>query len=380
MKYTLFTRRLPAITPPYLMGLLAVLLFAATTAFAIEEPTSGSKDVPYQSAFEGYRAISKDSLTDWKALNHPSNDSGHSGHQMQGMQHDMQSGEVNSAEHVIEHSKMDHSKMITMKHQHAVNESSTGNMDHSKMEHPSPPSNTAQSNSAAANPHAHDSEIGAQDHDMTQTMPDMGKTLDVNSQPASTDFTVIPNMHPAVVHFPIALTVAALLFSLAAHLLGKHSAAPLLAATGHFTLWLAALSAVVAAIFGWLAFNSGMNHDDAGHAAMLLHRKWAIPTALGLVLLASWDAWKSCVSQVMPVPALLCLLALSGAIATTAWLGAEIVYRHGIGVLSLPSSEGTGHSHQHNGSNKTEHAHEAAKPDEHGTHQHDDTQGGSHEH
>jgi hypothetical protein len=41
---------------------------------------------------------------------------------------------------------------------------------------------------------------------------------------------------------------------------------------------------------------------------------------------------------------LILLLLLSQAIAVTGWLGGELVYRHGIGVLSMPSS-GTGHAH-----------------------------------
>lgn len=437
MNYIFPKRQLSAIIRPYLLGLLTVLVFGTATAFAFEDSATTSSDAPYQSAFEGYRTISKDTLTDWKSINQPSGASGHAGHQMQGMQHDMQPSEINSAKSTMDHSgmdhskmahndtpvdsapnntmdhnmanmshqhmnhemsgekstsspstksgpTMDHSKMTSMEHQHGTSDGSMGKMDHSQMENMAQPSNTAETNDPEAVPHTHSSESDMQVHDTTKPMPNTNKmeeTSATSAEPTITGFSIIPNMHPAVVHFPIALTLIALLFSLAARLLGKHSAAPLLAAAGHFTLWLAALSAVVAAILGWLAFNSGMNHDDAGHAAMLLHREWAIPTALGLVLLASWDAWRSRVSQVMPVIALLCLLALSGAIATTAWLGAEIVYRHGIGVLSLPVNEGAGgHNHQHNGSHVTEHSHETAEPDEHGTHQHDDTQGESHEH
>ncbi len=32
---------------------------------------------------------------------------------------------------------------------------------------------------------------------------------------------------------------------------------------------------------------------------------------------------------------------------STAWRGGELVYRHGLGVLSLPQTEGEGHSHSH---------------------------------
>ncbi len=155
---------------------------------------------------------------------------------------------------------------------------------------------------------------------------------------------IIPNFHPIVVHFPIALTIIAFLLSFASHARRSHPISGQLAAAGHFVLWLAAIGAVTALLFGWLAFNSISNHDDAGHAAMLLHRSWAIPTAIGLVLLASWDAWKYHVTELISVPMLFLLFLLSQAIAVTGWLGGEVVYRHGIGVLSMPLS-GTGHAH-----------------------------------
>ncbi|HQN65064.1 MAG TPA: hypothetical protein PLP44_05265 [Methylophilus sp.] len=440
MKYIHTQRPWSVIFRLHVMWLFTALLFGTTAVYALEETANVAGEVPYQSAFEDYRATSKDTLTDWKTITQSSESGGHSGHQMQGMQHDMTSVESKSAESGMDHSsmnhgmmthndvkmdsatnskmdhemakmghshmkhemsgekstaspseksepemsEMDHSKMTSMEHQHGASVSSMGKMDHSQMATMAQPSKTLEPNDPEAAPHSHDSGSGMQGHGMTKPMPSMDtKTTETSASttlPVSTGFSIIPNMHPAIVHFPIALTLISLLFGLSARILRKHSAVPLLAAAGHFTLWLSALSAVVAVIIGWLAFNSGMNHDDAGHAAMLLHRKWAIPTALGLVVLAGIDAWKSRLNQLMSLPTLALLFVLSGAIATTAWLGGEVVYRHGIGVLSLPASEVAGHNHQHSSAKATEHADGVATSYEHTDHQHDATQGESHEH
>lgn len=79
----------------------------------------------------------------------------------------------------------------------------------------------------------------------------------------------------------------------------------------------------------------------------------------------------------MSIPVLVCLAGLSMSVATTAWLGGEVVYRHGIGVLSLPASGG----HQHGGHRHGE-ASESAIPsqDSHSGHQHESSEGSAHEH
>ena len=144
---------------------------------------------------------------------------------------------------------------------------------------------------------------------------------------------IIPNLHPAVVHLPIALTLITLLFNGAARLLPSHRYTGSWTIVGHWTLWFAAGSALIAATLGWMAFNN-VNHDEAGHLAMLLHRNWAMPTALGLILFAVWDGWRHKDTDRLSGPALVVLLVLSLAITKTAWLGGELVFRHGIGVLS----------------------------------------------
>ncbi len=167
---------------------------------------------------------------------------------------------------------------------------------------------------------------------------------------------IIPNLHPLAVHFPIALISVSAFFHVAALATrGKQACAAHCSTLAHTTLWLGALAALPTVFFGWQAFNS-VNHDEAGHAAMLLHRTWALATLALLVVLAGWDFWRS---KVDAMPAWWFVGAVIGAwgmVATTAWHGGELVYRHGLGVLSLPAAEHGQHGHEHSSAMKdTEH-------------------------
>lgn len=166
---------------------------------------------------------------------------------------------------------------------------------------------------------------------------------------------IIPNWHPVFVHFPIALTATALVFVSAGAVFRKNPHAAQFWTTGRWLLWLAALSALAAAVFGGIAFNS-VAHDDVSHAAMLLHRKWALSTLGMLLALAAWDMWRAR-SGKAPWQGLPVLLVIAWLLVTsTAWHGAELVYCHGLGVMSLPDSgvnQETGqpdtnkHDHEH---------------------------------
>lgn len=157
---------------------------------------------------------------------------------------------------------------------------------------------------------------------------------------------IIPNWHPLFVHFPIAFATAAVFFMA----IGKFFKVKLWAQQclvfGRWMLWGAALFAAIAAVFGWLAYNS-VEHDEPSHVAMLLHRNWALATLAALGVLAAWDYWRARASR-SPSGG---LLWLSGGVwlllISTAWHGGELVYRHGLGVMSLPKSEGNGHGHIH---------------------------------
>ena len=408
------------------MKLFNLSLFIISLGIATSTPLwaadASQETNTYQSSFDDYKPLSEDNLSDWKSINVPSKDGGHAGHSMAGMQHEMTpeqmanmpaDGKEMPAMEGMDHSSMEGMKktppdnmkgmdhdnmkplpdsksamqpmkkedMPEMNHDAMAGQDRGGSdmeaMDHSKMSeskmNESKPNDMQPSQEGAAQdesqPHAHASTQGTEHAGMP--MP--------STAPATqaTPWQIIPNYHPIVVHFPIALTIIAFLLNIAAYARRSHPVSTQLAAAGHFTLWLAALGAAAAVLFGWLAFNS-VNHDDAGHAAMLLHRSWAIPTALGLILLASWDAWKYRVNELISVPMLFLLFLISQAIAVTGWLGGEVVYRHGIGVLSIPSSKGAGHGH-HEGADATAPSKAKKEPIEHTEHP-DDEKGESHEH
>lgn len=165
---------------------------------------------------------------------------------------------------------------------------------------------------------------------------------------------VIPNWHPAFVHFPIAFATAAVFFMAIGKLCKMKSWAKQCLIFGRWMLWGAALFAGIAAVFGWFAYNS-VEHDEVSHAAMTLHRNWALATLAGLSLLTVWDYRRGRSGQ-LPSSGLLILLGVAWLLLmSTAWHGGELVYRYGLGVMSLPDVESEAEPHQHGGA---EHAHD----------------------
>lgn len=386
--------------------------------------TSAPNSVPYQSSFSSYKPYVEEELSSWRALNEQVTGGGHADHsmgnmkgmdhkkmksmpsgrsmpEMKGMQHDQI--EPSTSETPMAPMKgMDHESMKDIPApttQPSVKGVSRGPqqeillaMNDEKMtsKHSSKP--------AIENmPHEHNetrssaplmTTMAAMDHGSRKDMPnDTGQPskesseqvhqhqdehavsggtggampLKINKAGPVIKFELIPNAHPIAVHFPIALTLFALLFSFAARIGSRHNLATQLAIVGHWALWISGVTATIAAGLGWLAFNS-VDHDDAGHAAMLIHRNWAIPTAIGLLLLAMWDVFKSRAHQVMSWFTLIVLTLLSGSVAVTGWLGGEVVYRHGIGVLSLPeiAAGSDSHGHEHGDSDSHSHQHGAS--------------------
>lgn len=169
---------------------------------------------------------------------------------------------------------------------------------------------------------------------------------------------IIPNWHPIFVHFSVAL------FSLAT---GLFVVSPLVKSplkeqwqiVARWVLWFGAGFTIFTGLSGFYAYNT-VAHDAPSHAAMTDHRNWAIATISLFLMLTLWSViWiRRCKS--FSILFVIGMVLAGGALASTAWRGGELVYRYGLGVMSLPKAEGEGHAHQHTngGGHEKENAHE----------------------
>lgn len=152
------------------------------------------------------------------------------------------------------------------------------------------------------------------------------------------------HFHPVFIHFPLGLLLAGGLFSLGSRLVRHEGTRNAFQAAGTWNFRLGTLALVPALLTGWAAYQT-VAHDAPSHAAMTLHRNWALATGtvfLGLAALAWRERGKGWPSGWLVGSVLLTGLALLG---ITGFLGGNLVYRFGLGVQSLPASEGDGPAH-----------------------------------
>lgn len=135
----------------------------------------------------------------------------------------------------------------------------------------------------------------------------------------------MPPIHPVFVHYPIALTFTAVL----ADTVGRLADIPSLLTLGRWSLPLAAIGAVLAAIAGYVDMKrSALAHET--HELIHLHKKSGIALAIALPVVSGWRV-------ALDYPSIAYLIVgwvLVAAIAVQAWLGGEIVYAHGGGVAA----------------------------------------------
>ncbi len=173
---------------------------------------------------------------------------------------------------------------------------------------------------------------------------------------------IIPNWHPIFVHFTVALlSISTLLFVVGKLLPATVSWKHACFTAARCNLWLGVTITIGTLLAGWLAFNT-VNHDGHSHLAMLSHRNWAIPTAGIFIVLGLWSFLLR-----KKEPGLLLILSLLVAmlpLTVTAYKGGELVFRHGLGVMSLPQAK----EHEHS---SEQHKHETnAQDDDHNKHPH----------
>ncbi len=146
---------------------------------------------------------------------------------------------------------------------------------------------------------------------------------------------IVPNWHPIFVHFTVALLVLSVVVHAVVRLLPPGRPLAEAQVFARWSLWLGAIFAIATVVTGWLAYNS-VTHDDASHAAMLVHRNWALATLLAFLVSAAWSLWRYRGERRPGGVFLLLLLTAGGLLLNTAWRGGELVFRHGLGVMALP--------------------------------------------
>lgn len=143
-----------------------------------------------------------------------------------------------------------------------------------------------------------------------------------------------PNWHPLVVHFPIALVLAAMALLLAARLLRSESWAASAATVGTWNLCLGAAAALVALGSG-LSAVIDLHVSDAVRQAISQHLKWAMLSTLLLVLLAVWRGAGTTAGSRPSWLFLIVLMAASAALVFTGYRGGKNVYEFGVGVRKI---------------------------------------------
>ncbi len=154
------------------------------------------------------------------------------------------------------------------------------------------------------------------------------------------------NIHPLIVHFPIALLTSFLLMEIMALLFSSDK----LHVASSWMLYIGTLGAAATVVAGFMAAST-VPHGSAAHAIIASHKSLGL-TVLGLsVVLTLWRmAYKQRLSGMASVLNIILAVIMVGLLTKGADLGGQMVYKYGVGVSSIePPKEHqhTGHSHSH---------------------------------
>jgi uncharacterized membrane protein len=157
-------------------------------------------------------------------------------------------------------------------------------------------------------------------------------------------FEFIPNFHPIFVHFTVALlSISVGCFFIGITALEGRSVKAFIT-VAHWNLWLGAGITVITIGTGLYEYYT-VAHDDPSHQAMTNHRNWAIAAAIVFWILALWSARDYWQKRELGKSFVTILALATVLLMITGWKGGELVFRYGLGVLSLPQASGEGHGH-----------------------------------
>lgn len=157
---------------------------------------------------------------------------------------------------------------------------------------------------------------------------------------------IIPNWHPAFVHFTVALLIIAAIMHLLSRFLPNGELANQFEIVARWNLRFGVGFTLLTVASGWYAYNT-VAHNAPSHIAMAEHRNWAMATFALFLGVAGWEYFLSRRGKSKNWLFTGLLVIAAGLLLTTAWHGGELVYRYGLGVMSLPKPEGPGHAHEH---------------------------------
>lgn len=140
---------------------------------------------------------------------------------------------------------------------------------------------------------------------------------------------MVPWLHPTLVHFAVALVVAAVLFDV----LGLWRQSEKLLFAGFWNTVAGAGAAVLAVASGWLAeLNQELIHDGAG-AVLAFHKTFALAGAgLWLVVTVWRVAMRGYIRPRLRTPYLAASFLVVALITVAGILGGTLVYGYGVGV------------------------------------------------
>jgi len=151
---------------------------------------------------------------------------------------------------------------------------------------------------------------------------------------------IVPNWHPVLVHFTVALLIVAPLLFFASTWLPLESPAKLrLLAAARYNLLLGFIASLGTVAAGWYAANT-VAHHEAAHAAMLTHRNLALVTVVAYTPFVIWTLMRGHGPRSHGLLFAVLLFLPMVSLTVTAWRGGELVYVHGLGVQSLPDAGG----------------------------------------